>query len=49
MDRIADGRCEDGAVFELSDPRSRRDYFSKAVNTEAFFSFIGGIIVKRST
>ena len=41
--------CEDGAVFELSDPRSRRDYFSKAVNTEAFFSFIGGIIVKRST
>ena len=41
--------CEDGAVFELSDPRSRRDYFSKAVNTEAFLSFIGGIIVKRST
>jgi abequosyltransferase len=41
--------CEDDAVFELSDPRSRRDYFSKAVNTEAFFSFIGGIIVKRST
>ncbi|MGD9539303.1 glycosyltransferase family 2 protein [Methylocystis sp.] len=41
--------CEDGAVFELSDRRSRRDYFSKAVNTEAFFSFLGGIIVKRST
>jgi abequosyltransferase len=41
--------CEDGAVYELSDPGSRRDYFSKAVNTEAFFSFIGGIIVKRST
>lgn len=41
--------CEDDAVFELSDARSRRDYFSKAVNTEAFFSFIGGIIVKRST
>lgn len=41
--------CEDGAVFELSDPLSRRAYFSKAVNTEAFFSFIGGIIVKRST
>lgn len=41
--------CEDGAVYELSVSRSRRDYFSKAVNTEAFFSFIGGIIVKRST
>lgn len=41
--------CDDDAVFDLSDPRSRRDYFSKAVNTEAFFSFIGGIIVRRST
>ncbi|MCC3247228.1 glycosyltransferase [Methylocystis sp. WRRC1] len=36
-------------VFHLSDPAQRRDYFSKAVNTEAFFSFIGGLIVKRAT
>ncbi len=36
-----------GAVFELSDEAARRDYFSRAVNTEAFFSFIGGLIVRR--
>lgn len=41
--------ASDGAVFELSDAASRRDYFSRAVNTEAFFSFIGGLIVKRAT
>lgn len=33
--------------FELSDPLQRREYFERAQNTEAFFSFIGGIIVKR--
>ena len=37
------------AVFELSDEAARRDYFSRAVNTEAFFSFIGGLIVRRAT
>jgi abequosyltransferase len=35
-------------VFDLSDPAQRRDYFSRALNTEAFFSFIGGLIVKRA-
>jgi abequosyltransferase len=36
-------------IFELSDARTRQRYFSLAVNSEAFFSFIGGIIVKRAT
>jgi abequosyltransferase len=35
-------------VFELSNDVIRRDYFSHAVNTEAFFGFIGGIIVNKS-
>ncbi len=34
-------------IFNLSDPFQRQDYFSRAQTTEAFFSFIGGIIVKR--
>ncbi|MBI3274836.1 MAG: glycosyltransferase family 2 protein, partial [Methylocystis sp.] len=37
------------AVFELSDKKSRLKYFSAAVNTEAFFSFMGGLLVKRAT
>lgn len=37
----------DGAVFELSDEQARQDYFRRAANTEAFFSFIGGLIVRR--
>jgi len=37
----------DGAVFELSDERTRHEYFIRAANTEAFFSFIGGLIVRR--
>lgn len=36
-------------VFELSDKKTRLEYFRKAVNTEAFFSFMGGLIVKRAT
>jgi abequosyltransferase len=35
-------------TFDLSLPADRRDYFTRAQNTEAFFSFIGGIIVRRS-
>jgi abequosyltransferase len=37
------------AVFDLSDASARRKYFSLAVNSEAFFSFMGGLIVKRAT
>lgn len=37
------------AVFDLTSPEERRDYFFRAQNTEAFFSFIGGLIVKRSS
>lgn len=35
-------------VFQLSYDAERREYFSKAENTEAFFGFIGGLIVKKS-
>ncbi len=33
--------------FELSDLTQRHEYFSRAQNTEAFFSFIGGIVIRR--
>ena len=36
-------------VFQLSNDIERREYFSRAANTEAFFGFIGGLIVKKST
>ena len=36
-------------VFQLADDGERREYFSRAANTEAFFGFIGGLIVKKST
>jgi abequosyltransferase len=34
-------------TVELSDPRARREWFSRAANTEAFFSFMGGLLVRR--
>jgi abequosyltransferase len=36
-------------VFELSDPVQRIAYFKRAVNSEASFSFCGGLIIRRST
>ncbi len=36
-------------TFELSDPAQRRRYFESAANTEAFFSFMGGMINKRAS
>jgi abequosyltransferase len=35
--------------FDLSDIESRQRYFSLAETTEPFFSFMGGIIIKRDT
>jgi abequosyltransferase len=35
-------------TFELSDPAERVGYFERAVNSEAFFSFMGGLIVRRA-
>jgi abequosyltransferase len=35
--------------FELADPEQQLRYFGLAQTTEAFFSFISGLIVKRST
>ena len=37
------------AEFELSNLEQQEQYFALAVTTEAFFSFISGLIVKRST
>lgn len=36
-------------TFELSDPAERARYFASAANTEAFFSFMGGMINKRAS
>ena len=41
--------AKDQTVFDLADPAARKEYFKKAQNTEAFFSFIGGLIVKKET
>jgi abequosyltransferase len=35
-------------VFDLSDEAQRIDYFKRAMNSEAFFSFMGGLVVKRA-
>ncbi|KAB2919901.1 MAG: glycosyltransferase family 2 protein [Hyphomicrobiaceae bacterium] len=42
-------RAPSGAVFDLGSAGSRHDYFARAANTEAFFSFMSGVIVKRET
>lgn len=40
----------DGArTFELSDAAQRQAYFASAANTEAFFSFMGGMINRRAS
>ena len=39
---------DNGQAFQLSDKHDREAYFSSAVNTEAFFSFIGTIVVRRA-
>ncbi|WP_020175433.1 glycosyltransferase family 2 protein [Methyloferula stellata] len=36
-------------VFDLSDPVQRLAYFKRAINSEAFFSFCSGLIIRRST
>lgn len=37
------------AVFDLANPEIRERYFSLAITTEAFFSFMGGLVIKKST
>jgi abequosyltransferase len=39
----------EGLIAEFSDAGQRRTWFSKAATTEAFFSFLSGIIVRRRT
>jgi abequosyltransferase len=41
-------RLSSPAVFDLANPNERAKYASLAINTEPFFSFMGGIIVKKS-
>lgn len=40
---------EEDRVFQLDDEKVRSEYFSLALTSEAFFSFMGGLIVKRET
>ena len=35
------------AAFDLADPAARRDYCARAFNSEAFFSFMSGLVVRR--
>ena len=42
-------RAEPGEVFDLSDNAKRRDYFARAATTEAFVSFMSGVIFKSDT
>lgn len=42
-------RAEPGEVFDLSDNARRRDYFARAATTEAFVSFMSGVIFKSDT
>jgi abequosyltransferase len=42
-------RADDGLEANLSDPRAQLDYFERAETTEAFFSFMGSLIVKKAT
>jgi abequosyltransferase len=37
------------ATFELADDQQLKTYFALALTTEAFFSFMGGLIVRRAT
>lgn len=36
-------------IFDLSNPERRRVYFDRAVNSEAFFSFCSGLVIRRKT
>ncbi len=42
-------RAEPGDVFNLSNGAARRDYFGRAITSEAFVSFMSGIIFKAET
>lgn len=40
---------DEDRVFQLDDAKDRLDYLSLALTSEAYFSFMGGLIVKRET
>jgi abequosyltransferase len=40
--------CQGNAFFNLSEKKERLAYFKKAVNSEAFFSFMSSVVVKKS-
>lgn len=39
----------EGFTAEWSDKSARREWFRRAANTEAFFSFMSGLVIRRST
>lgn len=41
-------KIDEEAEFNLTNQSDRQRYFSLAITTEAFFSFMGGIIIKKS-
>ncbi len=41
-------KCKHDASFQLADRKQQHEYFSMAASSEAFFSFISGLVVKRS-
>ena len=50
MTRISDWPvldCEESRLFDLSSLEDRRNYLSSALTSEAFFSFMGGLVINR--
>ena len=41
-------RCTKDVAFQLADPKQQLEYFSMAASSEAFFSFMSGLVVKKS-
>lgn len=41
-------RLDAATSFDLCDPKQQRRYFELAATTEAFFSFMGGLIIRRA-
>jgi len=38
----------DGSVYDLGNPRERKDFFERALTTTAFFSFMSSMVVRKS-
>jgi len=38
----------DGSVYDLADPRDRRDFFERGLTTTAFFSFMSSLVIRKT-